>query len=130
MVKVQEEKPEIYSEIVKRVNERCGNESELRDSYSIEEEVEDLPLNGTIDYIGILACAIEVGENVTNDFDLGAIYQSFEARLLNHLANVTDCPNAGDADAIQACFDRESQAAMVTYRAFVSRVREVSIIMK
>lgn len=121
--------PEFSVEDFLQFDESEVDESEVNVSEESEESFEidvEAPLNGTTDYIGILACAIEVGQNVTTEFGLATIWESFEPLLLVHLANVTDCPNAGDADAIQVCFDRESEAALVTYSEFLDRVREVS----
>lgn len=91
------------------------------------EENRESPSNETVDYAGILACAIEVAENVTLDFGLITIYESFEPQFLLHLVSFQNCSSAGDADAIQACFERESEAASKTFGEFLGLVREVMI---
>lgn len=71
------------------------------------------------------SCAIEVGQNVTEEFGLITIYESFEPQFLLHLTNLTNCSSAGDADAIQTCFDQEGQSARDTYIEFYNLVHEV-----
>lgn len=72
-----------------------------------------------------MACAIEVGRNVTTEFELEAIWEVYEPTLQSHLENVTNCLSAGDNATIQICFDDETQAAVATYREFVAAVKVV-----
>lgn len=89
------------------------------------EENKESPSNETVDYVGILACAIEVAENVTIEFGLVTIYESFEPQFLLHLASFQNCSSVGDADVVQACFERESEAASKTFEKFLGLVQEV-----
>lgn len=82
-------------------------------------------MNGTVDYVGILACTIEVGKNVTQEYELVVIWEAYEPQLLAHLANFTSCPSAGDADAVEACYNNEVQASNETLRDFLATVRNV-----
>lgn len=84
------------------------------------------PLNGTVDYVEILSCAIDVSRNFTEEFNLSEIWEIFEPQLASHLANITECPSLGDADAVQACYNAELQATNTTFRAFLSLVEEVA----
>lgn len=85
-------------------------------------------MNGTVDYVGILACTIEVGRNITQEYDLVVIWESYEPQLLLHLEYFTGCPSAGDADAVEACYNNEVQATNETLRDFLDTVRNVSTI--
>lgn len=89
------------------------------------EDNKESPLNETVDYVGILSCAIKVAENVTLDFGLITIYESFEPLFMVHLASIHNCSTAGDADAVQACYEQESEATSKTFGEFLSLVREV-----
>lgn len=116
-------------EIGRLIGTMCGNDgapTEAPPIETFESMIDETLLGSTPDHISILTCVIEISQNVTTEFELVTIWEQYEARFLTHLANLTDCPTAGDADAVQRCFDRESQRAIVTYREFLGVVREVS----
>lgn len=92
------------------------------------ESNEDAALNGTVDYVGILTCTIEVGKNVTEEYELVVIWEAYEPQLLVHLANFTSCATTGDADAVEACYNNEVHATNETLRNFLATVRDVSSI--
>lgn len=70
--------------------------------------------------IALLACAIEVGQNVTEKNDLGTIWELYEPVLREHLRNLTNC--ADDEE----CFSSEITAANTTWFQFLGAVEEVS----
>lgn len=86
---------------------------------------ERTPMNETFDPVAVLTCAIQVGQNVTQEFNLTVVWDFFEPTLTEHLANLTNCSSAGDNDAVQACLRAESLAANATYFDFVATVNEV-----
>lgn len=77
--------------------------------------------NGT----GILPCAIEVGKNVTEQYELATVWEVFEPVLLGHLENITSCASAGNEEAVQACIAKERKSARRTYMEFLAAVKEV-----
>lgn len=95
-------------------------------TYELNDET---PLSGTVDYVGNLSCAIKVGENVSAEFGSETVttWRIFAPRLEQHLEKVTNCASAGDSDAVQACYERESKAATHTYTTFVGFVRDVDV---
>lgn len=117
-------------ELIDLLKSRCdiGNKKESRRiaTYELNDET---PLNGTVDYVGILSCAIKVGENVSAEFESETVttWRIFAPRLEQHLENVTNCASAGDSDAVQACYERESEAARASYTTFVDFVRDVDV---
>lgn len=74
------------------------------------------------------SCAIEVGKNVTDEFELNWIWVVFDPIFLEHLANITNCSSDGDADTVQACTEREQLATRATYVEFLASVREVRLL--
>lgn len=75
-----------------------------------------------------LLCAIDVGKNVTEEFELISIWALFEPVLLEHVVNITNCISAGDEAAVQVCTRREQLASRDTYILFLAAVNEVRIL--
>lgn len=57
--------------------------------------------NATVDFVGILTCAIEAGRNNAEDYELTEVWKMFESMFEAHLANITDCAIAGDEEPIR-----------------------------
>lgn len=53
------------------------------------------------DYVAILGCAIGVAINVSEEYELQAIWEKYEPTIDTHLANIKQCATLGDAKKIQ-----------------------------
>lgn len=52
------------------------------------------------DHAAILQCTINVALNVSEEFEIYAIWEKYEPKLDSYLANIRDCPSLDDAEAI------------------------------
>lgn len=72
-------------------------------------------------YVALLACAIEVGRNVTegNENDFGQIWETYEPVLQGHLENLANCADA------QVCLEAVLRDGDRIYVEFKNVVRGV-----
>lgn len=114
---------------------KCNPKPELStiNSYTISyEDNEEIPLDGSVDYAAILACAIDIGQNVTEENDMSRLWGIFGPDLLLQSENVKNCSRASDKEAVLACFNRVSQppTILITYGDFLLDVKAVSLNMR
>lgn len=100
-------------------------ELDIEETYEYELD-DETSLNGTIDYVALMNCSIEISRNVTEEYNLTSIWNAYEPTILGHLANFQNCASIVDSEAAQTCLNVEIPAANETMRVFVGTVRAVS----
>lgn len=86
---------------------------------------ENTPTNETVNYVGILECAIKTAGDVAIEYGLDEDYELFQPMFLAHLMLMRNCAEAGEADSVQACVEKEAQAATATFEEWLAIIREV-----
>lgn len=127
--RLRETRPDIDNETLAETV-KCNSKPELSkiNNYTISyEDDEEIPLDGSVDYAAVLACAIEIGQNVTQEYDMSWLWGIYEPDLLLQSENVKNCSEVSDKTAVLACFNKVSQppAILITYGDFLLEVKAV-----
>lgn len=92
-----------------------------------------MPYSDNIDYIGVLECVIDVVRNVTNEYELTALWHSRAPSLKTHLENIKLCTLTDYQDSyIDDNYEQNGNSAVVeecfgvaAYREFLELLKEV-----
>lgn len=88
---------------------------------------ENTPSNKTGNYVAVLECAIKAAEDISTEYGFDEDYELFQSLILAHLVIMKNCAEAGDAEAVQACVEKEAQAATAKFEEWLELIRAVRL---
>lgn len=112
-IKLGREHPEVVQEIALELIVRGLLGHPVGPKY---EPIDATPSNDTTDYAGILGCLIDVGRNVTVEYELTELWAFHAPAFDLYLKNIMDCDlnDYYDADDVETCYGGDAYAEFMT----------------